>query len=75
MKFIDILIIKIIRFWTCIFYRRNPELLSYIIPSKKILIDVRLSKNESDNKKKGAFVKYYSPNRSSNSMYVKEIKL
>lgn len=75
MNIIDILVIKIIRFWTCVFYGRNPELKSYIIPSKKILIDVRLSKNESDNKKKGTFVKYYSPNRSSNSMDAKEIKL
>lgn len=74
MKIIDILIVKIIRFWTCVFYKRNPELFSYIIPSKKILIDVRLSKNETK-RKKGAFVKYYSPNRSNSSMEVEEMKL
>ena len=73
MKIIDILIIKIIRFWTCVFYRRNPELKSYIIPSKKIIIDTRFSKNESNNKKKGAFVKYYSLNKK--PMEVEEIKL
>lgn len=60
MKIIDILIIKAIRFFVCWFTKRNPELYEYIIPTKKMLIDISLTNNGNPNTKKGYFVKYYS---------------
>lgn len=68
---LSLLIIKIIRFWICLFYRRNPELYGYIIPCKDILIDISIANNASKNKKKGALVEYYNPSRT----VVSEIKL
>lgn len=55
---ISLLIIKIIRFWIVVFYKRNPELYGYIIPCKDILIDISIAENGNKNSKKGTLVEY-----------------
>ena len=61
-KLTNHLLINLIRSLLYAFYKRNPELIGYIVPKKDILFKIDLTPNKSSEKKQ-IFVKYINPNK------------
>lgn len=61
-KLINHLLINLIRSLLYTFYKRNPELMGYIVPKKDILFKIDLAPNKSSEKKQ-ILVKYINPNK------------
>ena len=61
-KLINHILINLIRSLLYLFYKKNPELMGYIVPKNDILFKVDLAHTKGE-KNKQVFVKYINPNK------------